>query len=45
MKAVGISMIDFIEITTTAPASAPTTAEVIPSTNDLIDLFFAIFLK
>ena len=39
VDAVAVAMI------TTAPASAPITAAVIPSTNALMDLFFAIFLK
>ena len=45
ITAVGISSILLCAMTITAPANAPITAAVMPSTKALIDLFFAIFLK
>jgi hypothetical protein len=45
ISAVGMSLIDLIAITTTAPSRAPITAAVIPSTNVFTELFLAIFLN
>ena len=45
MSNVGISFMLREAITKTDPIKAPMTAAVIPSTNALMDVFFAIFLK
>ena len=45
IKAVGISIIVREAITKTEPTNAPITAAVIPSTNDLTDLFWQFYEK